>query len=99
MESGRHSAKHACTIDKRMPIVGFSTEHEAHPGWAYKLRAVQRIKWSMIRIFTSLAITAVLLMAAALLLGLYVGDIHGTQDADTLRWAMVHRLIGTGAAL
>ncbi len=53
----------------------------------------------MIRIFTTLAITAVLLMAAALLLGLYVGDIHGTKDADTLRWAMVHRLMGLGAAL
>jgi hypothetical protein len=53
----------------------------------------------MIRIFTTLAITAVLLMVAALILGLYVGDIHGTRDADTLRWAVVHRLIGLGAAL
>jgi hypothetical protein len=53
----------------------------------------------MIRIFSTLAITAVLLMAAALLLGLYVGDIHGTQDADVLRWAMVHRLVGLVAAL
>jgi hypothetical protein len=54
----------------------------------------------MIRIFTTLAITAVLLMAAALLLGLFVGDLHhGTPDANTLRWAFVHRMMGIGAAL
>jgi hypothetical protein len=54
----------------------------------------------MIRIFTTLSIVALLLMATALLLGLFVGDLHdGTPSADTLRWAFVHRMMGTGAAL
>src|SRR5690242_16402093 len=54
----------------------------------------------MIRIFTTLAITAVLLMATTLCLGLFVGDLHdGTPSADTLRWAFVHRMMGIGSAL
>jgi MFS family permease len=53
----------------------------------------------MIRIFTSLALFALLMMVAALCLGLYLGDIHGLQDPDKLRWAVVHRLLGAGAAL
>lgn len=53
----------------------------------------------MIRIFTTLAITAVLLMATALLLGLNVGDLYDAPNADTRNWATVHRLVGLGAAL
>jgi hypothetical protein len=53
----------------------------------------------MIRIFITLALFALLMMLAALVLGLYLGDIHGLQDPDKLRWAMVHRLLGMGAAL
>jgi hypothetical protein len=53
----------------------------------------------MIRIFTTLALFSLLMMTAALVIGLYLGDIHGSQDPDTLRWAMVHRLLGMGAAL
>jgi hypothetical protein len=53
----------------------------------------------MVRIFTTLALFALVLMSAALLLGLYLGDIHGAHDPDTLRWAMVHRLLGVAAAL
>ncbi|MCC7083925.1 MAG: hypothetical protein IT427_02835 [Pirellulales bacterium] len=53
----------------------------------------------MIRIFTTLAIVALLLMSAALLLGLYIGDLHGTVDTTQLRWATVHRMLGTAAAI
>jgi hypothetical protein len=53
----------------------------------------------MIRIFTSLALFALLLMTAALLVGLHIGDIHGVHDPMTLRWAMIHRLLGMAAAL
>ncbi|HEY2760731.1 MAG TPA: hypothetical protein VGI75_08305, partial [Pirellulales bacterium] len=53
----------------------------------------------MIRIFTTLALFSLVMMIAALVLGLYLGDIHGVNDPDTLRWAMVHRLLGMGAAL
>jgi hypothetical protein len=53
----------------------------------------------MIRIFTTLAMFSLVMMIAALVLGLYLGDIHGVHDPDTLRWAMVHRLLGMGAAL
>jgi hypothetical protein len=38
-------------------------------------------------------------MGAALALGFFLGDIHGVRDADRLRWATVHRLIGVAAAL
>ncbi len=38
-------------------------------------------------------------MAAALVLGLYVGDLHQQPSPDTLRWASVHRLLGVAAAL
>jgi hypothetical protein len=53
----------------------------------------------MIRIFTTLALFSLLLMTGALVMGLYLGDIHGAHDSDTLRWAMVHRLTGMAAAL
>lgn len=53
----------------------------------------------MVRIFASLALFAVLLMATALVLGLFVGNIHGTQDLQRLGWARVHRLLGVAAAI
>src|SRR5262249_6363909 len=39
------------------------------------------------------------MIAAALLFGLYLGDIHGKRDPDTLRLATVHRLLGVAAAV
>jgi hypothetical protein len=51
------------------------------------------------RIFASLALFAILLMATALILGLFVGDIHGTQDLQRLGWARVHRLLGLASAV
>jgi hypothetical protein len=39
------------------------------------------------------------MMAATLILGLAVGDLHQDRSADTLRWATVHRLTGIAAAL
>jgi len=51
------------------------------------------------RIFASLALFAILLMATALVLGLLVGDIHGTHDLQRLGWARVHRLLGVAAAI
>jgi hypothetical protein len=53
----------------------------------------------MVRIFSTLAIFALLLLAAALVIGLHIGDIHGSNDPDTAHWAVVHRLMGTAAAL
>lgn len=53
----------------------------------------------MIRIFISLAAVALVMMGAALIVGLALGDIHGVRDPDTLRWATVHRLLGVAAAL
>ncbi|HEY2882416.1 MAG TPA: hypothetical protein VGJ15_08285 [Pirellulales bacterium] len=53
----------------------------------------------MARIFTSLALFALALMAAALVLGLVLGDIHGRREPDVLRWATIHRLSGMAAAL
>ena len=53
----------------------------------------------MIRIFISLAVFALLMMAASLCLGLYLGDIHNVRDTDTLHLATVHRLLGLAAAI
>lgn len=53
----------------------------------------------MIRIFISLVVVALVMMAAALVFGLYVGDLHSEHTPDTLRWASVHRLLGVAAAL
>ena len=51
------------------------------------------------RIFTILAWFAILLMAAVVVLGLMVGDLHTAPTQDTLVWARVHRLIGVAAAM
>jgi hypothetical protein len=53
----------------------------------------------VIRIFTSLALFALAMMATALMLGLFLGDIHGTRDPNVLKLATVHRLLGVAAAL
>jgi hypothetical protein len=51
------------------------------------------------RIFISLAWFALVVMAATLLVGLSVGDLHQNPQPDALRWATVHRLAGVAAAL
>ena len=53
----------------------------------------------MVRIFTTLAVFAVLLMGATLCLGLYLGDIHNVRDPDKLHVATVHRLMGVASAI
>jgi hypothetical protein len=61
----------------------------------------------VIRIFFSLAVFALLAVAAALLLGIYIGDLHGVLDADTpaaardatIDRASVHRRAGLAAAI
>ncbi|HZZ27694.1 MAG TPA: hypothetical protein VFE46_06765 [Pirellulales bacterium] len=61
--------------------------------------ATSALSTSMIRIFTTLAWFALLMMVAALCLGLYLGDIHGQRDPMVLHLATVHRLLGAAAAL
>jgi hypothetical protein len=51
------------------------------------------------RIFLSLAWFALVMMAATLLIGLAIGDLHRDRSLETLRWATVHRLTGVAAAL
>ena len=61
----------------------------------------------MIRIFFTLALFSLVCVAAALLLGIQVGDLHGVLDADTsdsvrqatIERASVHRRIGVAAAI
>lgn len=53
----------------------------------------------MIRIFTSLALFAVLMMTATMIVGLYVGDLHGNPDVGVKQWATIHRLMGIFAAV
>jgi hypothetical protein len=54
----------------------------------------------MTRIFFTLAVFTLLLMAAAAVLGWGIGDLRAMpRDPDTLRWATVHRLTGVAAAL
>tara|TARA_Y100000766_G_scaffold161884_1_gene139024 strand:+ start:169 stop:753 length:585 start_codon:yes stop_codon:yes gene_type:complete len=53
----------------------------------------------MEKIFTSVAVFAVALMAATAGLGLWIGDLHGQTDQAILRWGTVHRLSGILAAL
>ncbi len=51
------------------------------------------------RIFVSLAWFALVVIAAALVLGLWIGDLQVDHAPETLRWATVHRLTGLSAAL
>jgi hypothetical protein len=54
----------------------------------------------MTRIFATLAILALLGVAANLLIGLSLGDLRGAEVSPaTLKWATIHRLGGVAAAL
>ncbi len=53
----------------------------------------------MTRIFVSLAWFAIVMMAATLLIGLSIDDLHSDHSPEMLRWATVHRLAGVATAL
>ena len=53
----------------------------------------------MTRIFLTLAWFALVMMAATLLIGLSIDDLHTNQSPEMLRWATVHRLAGVATAL
>lgn len=53
----------------------------------------------MTRIFVTLAWFAVVMMAATLILGLAIDDLHTDHSPEMLRWATVHRLAGVATAL
>jgi type IV secretory pathway VirB2 component (pilin) len=55
----------------------------------------------MIRIFFTLASLSVLLLLAALMMGLTMGDLYARPEpsSSTLQWATLHRLTGIAAAL
>jgi hypothetical protein len=53
----------------------------------------------MTRIFLTLAWFAVTMMAATLVLGLAIDDLHTDHSPEMLRWATVHRLAGVATAL
>src|SRR3972149_7333274 len=53
----------------------------------------------MTRILTTLAALSLVLLLAALLLGMSVGDLYHVPSADTLHLATVQRLTGVAAAL
>jgi hypothetical protein len=55
----------------------------------------------MTRIFFTLATLSIMLLIAALMIGLTMGDLYvkPMPDRETLAWATIHRLIGMTAAL
>lgn len=53
----------------------------------------------MSRILTTLASFSVVLMAAAFMIGLSIGDLYHQPTLETRHWATVHRLTGLAAAL
>ncbi len=53
----------------------------------------------MSRILTTLAAMSLLLVLAALMMGLLVGDLYNKPDTAMLRMATIHRLTGIAAAL
>ncbi len=53
----------------------------------------------MTRIFLTLAWLAIVMMAATLIIGLSIADLHTDHSPEMLRWARVHRLAGVGSAL
>jgi MFS family permease len=53
----------------------------------------------MTRILFMLSTFSVLLLVAAFVVGLLVGDLYNTPNSSTLHWATVHRLTGIVAAL
>jgi hypothetical protein len=53
----------------------------------------------MTRIVIALASFSLILLVAALVVGLSVGDLYNDPSEHTLRWATAHRLTGVAAAL
>lgn len=53
----------------------------------------------MHRIFPVLLLGVVLMLLAALVIGLSLGDVRDAGDTTTQRWATVHRLTGLAAAV
>jgi len=53
----------------------------------------------MTRVLLSLASLSIILMAAALIIGLTIGDLYGKPSQEILHWATIHRLTGVAAAL
>jgi hypothetical protein len=53
----------------------------------------------MTRILFTLATLAMILMIAALVIGLTIGNLYDDPSQQTLHWATVHRLTGVAAAL
>ena len=55
----------------------------------------------MIRIFATLAFLSIILLLAAMMMGLTMGDLYEKPmpGQDTLQWATIHRLTGVAAAL
>ena len=53
----------------------------------------------MTRILLSLASLSIVLLSAALILGLLIGDLYDAPSETTLHWATIHRLTGVAAAL
>lgn len=53
----------------------------------------------MTRIFLTLASVSMVLLVAALTVGLSIGDLYDQPSDRTLEWATVHRLTGVAAAL
>jgi hypothetical protein len=55
----------------------------------------------MTRILITLASFSLILLVAAMVLGLTMGDLYAVPhpNSDTMRWATVHRLTGVAAAL
>jgi hypothetical protein len=58
---------------------------------------------AMTRIFTTLALFAILMMVATLVLGLYLGDLHAYRDKpvpeEIPKLALAHRMFGVATAL
>lgn len=53
----------------------------------------------MTRILLTLASLSIILLIAALTIGLTIGDLYDQPSQQTLHWATVHRLSGVAAAL
>jgi len=53
----------------------------------------------MSRILLTLASLTMMLLVAALVLGLMMGDLYDDPSQQTLHWATIHRLTGVAAAL
>jgi hypothetical protein len=58
-----------------------------------------RLEIPMTRILPTLASCSLMLLGAALVIGLTVGDLYAEPSAEMLNWVTVHRLTGVSAAL